>query len=74
MRFSMVTMNSFDFDNMTDQSIVDLGQLRGQLRINESMKSMFHGGRRCRKVFLYSHDCDDLSRFCRCSQEKYRYI
>ena len=64
MRFSMVTMNSFDFDNMTDQSIVDLGQLRGQLRINESMKkhvSWRAGG--AARYFYIPHDCDDLSRF-----------
>ena len=64
MQLSAAVMDSFDFKNSIDQDIVDLAQLKGQLRINEPMKkhvSWRVGG--AVKYFYIPQDRDDLSRF-----------
>lgn len=64
MQLSAAVMDSFDFNSSIDQGIVDLDQLRGQLRINEPMEkhvSWRAGG--TARYFYVPHDREDLSRF-----------
>lgn len=64
MQLSAAVMDSFDFKNSIDQDIVDLAQLKGQLRINEPMRkhiSWRAGG--TVKYFYIPQDREDLSRF-----------
>lgn len=64
MQSSAAVMDLFDFDNSIEQDIVDLGQLRGQLKINEPMGkhvSWRAGG--TARYFYIPQDRNDLSRF-----------
>ena len=75
MQFSAAVMDPFDFDNSIEQDIVDLGQLRGQLKINEPMGkhvSWRAGGPQ--GIFIFPKIAMIYHDSCHCFLEKYLYI
>lgn len=64
LQLGTAAMSLLDFDNSIGSDIVDLTQLRGQIRLNESMKKhvSWRAGGNARYFYL-PKDCDDLSRF-----------